>query len=261
MNMTVAKDDLVLVDTADPAVTVLTLNRPDKRNALNISLIEQLATAIERAGGEPGRRVLIMRASGPVFCAGLDLSEAADPASAGRSAEALAALYLAICQSPLVTIAAAQGAAYGGGAGLLAACDFVVGSEDLHIGFPEVRRGLVAALVTCLVRRQLGDRWVRELVLLAEPVPAGRALDLGLVNRVVPVSGLLTTARGLAQEICKGAPGAIARTKRLLDDLAPRPIEEELRRALRYHLEARQSAESAEGIAAFREKREPRWGA
>jgi len=259
--MTAAYGELVLVDAADPVVTVLTLNRPDKRNALSIGLIDQLTTAIQRAGGEPGRRVLILRANGPAFCAGLDLGEAADPASAGRSAEALAALYLAICHSPLVTIAAAQGAAFGGGAGLLAACDFVVAGEDLHIGFPEVRRGLVAALVTCLVRRQLGDRWARELVLLGEPVPAGRALDLGLVNRVVPVTGLLTTARELAQECCKGAPGAIARTKRLLDDLAPRPIEEELRRALQYHLEARQSAESAEGIAAFREKREPRWGA
>jgi methylglutaconyl-CoA hydratase len=258
--MAVPDADLLLVDDSDPAVGILTLNRPDKRNALNVALIEQLTAAVKRADGEPARRVLILRASGPVFCAGLDLGEAADPASAGRSAEALAALYLTICQSPLVTITAAQGAAYGGGAGLLAACDFVVAGEDLHVGFPEVRRGLVAALVTCLVRRQLGDRHVRELVLLGEPVPAGRALDLGLVNRVVPVAGLLTTATGLAREVWRGAPCAIARTKRLLDDLAPRPIEEELRRALRYHLEARQSAESAEGIAAFREKREPRWG-
>ena len=108
-------------------------------------------------------------------CAGLDLGEAADPASAGISAEALAALYLAICQSPLVTIAAAQGAAYGGGAGLLAACDFVVAGEDLHIGFPEVRRGLVAALVTCLVRRQLGDRRPASWCCSASPfLPAGR---------------------------------------------------------------------------------------
>jgi enoyl-CoA hydratase/carnithine racemase len=91
-------------------------------------------------------------------------------------------------------------------------------------------------------------------------VPAGRALDLGLVNRVVPAEGLLVVATGVARDVCKGAPGAIARTKRLLDDLSPRPIAEDLRRALRYHLEARQSAESAEGIAAFREKREPRWG-
>jgi methylglutaconyl-CoA hydratase len=258
--MTASDSELVLVDATDPALVVLTLNRPDKRNALSVALIEQLTATVKRAGNEPQRRVIILRGSGPVFCAGLDLTEAADPATAGRSAEALAALYLAICQSPLVTIAAAQGAAYGGGAGLLAACDFVVAAEDLHVGFPEVRRGLVAALVTCLVRRQLGDRFVRELVLLGQAVPAGRALDLGLVNRVVPSDGLLTVANGLALEVCKGAPGAIARTKRLLDDLAPRPIEEELRRALRYHLEARQSAESAEGIAAFREKREPRWG-
>src|SRR4051795_5812076 len=228
--MTDSDSELVLVDAADPAVAILTLNRADKRNALSIALIEQLTAAVKRADNEPHRRVLILGAGGPVFCAGLDLAEAADPAAAGRSAEALAALYLAICRSPLVTIAAAQGAAYGGGAGLLAACDFVVAAEDLHVGFPEVRRGLVAALGTCLVRRQLGDRPVRELVLLGQPVPVGRALDLGLVNRVVPADGLMTVATGLARDVCKGAPGAIARTKRLLDDVAPRPIEEDLRR-------------------------------
>jgi methylglutaconyl-CoA hydratase len=201
----------------------------------------------------------VLRGADPVFCAGLDLHEAADPAMADQSSHKLADLYTALCQCPLVTLAAGQGAAFGGGAGLLAACDLVVAAEDLRIGFPEVHRGLVAALVTCMVRRQLGERAVRELVLLGQSVPAPRALSLGLVNRVVPGARLMDETTAIAREACKGAPGAIARTKRLLDDLAPRPIAEDLRLALKYHLEARESVEAAEGVAAFLEKRRPRW--
>jgi methylglutaconyl-CoA hydratase len=147
----------------------------------------------------------------------------------------------------------------GGGVGLLAACDLVVAADDLRVGFPEVRRGLVAALVTALLRRQLSDRVLRELVLLGRTITAAEALSVGLANRVVPPDRLMDEAASLATQAVRGAPGAIARTKRLLDDLAARPIVDELGRALQYHLEARDAAEAAEGIAAFLEKREPRW--
>lgn len=251
--------ELCLIDSTDPAIVIVALNRPEKRNALSIELIERLTAAITAASSDPARRVLVLRGADPVFCAGLDLREASDPKLCDQSSHRLADLYAAIGNCPLVTIAAAQGAAFGGGAGLLAACDLVVASEDLRIGFPEVHRGLVAALVTCMVRRQLGERAVRELVLLGQSVPAPRALSLGLVNRVVSGARLLDEAMILAREACIGAPGAIARTKRLLDELAPRPIAEELRLALHYHREARASAEAAEGVAAFIEKRPPRW--
>ncbi|MDB5300949.1 MAG: echA8 [Phycisphaerales bacterium] len=253
-------DSMVLVQTVNPAVAAITFNRPDKRNALSLALIEQITQAVVAAGVDPARRVIILGGSGPSFCAGLDLSEASEPGDAGRSAEALAKMYAAIGNSPLVTIAAAQGAAMGGGAGILAACDFVVAADDLKIAYPEVRRGLVAALVTCLLRRQINDRAVRELILLGENIPAARALGMGLVSQIVPASSLMDSAMDLARRACQGAPGAIARTKRLLDDLAARPLAEDLRQALAYHLEARHSGEAAEGIAAFREKREPRWG-
>lgn len=249
-----------LVDDADPLITTITLNRPEKRNALSTDLIRRLAAAVDSAASDRNRRVIILRGAGPVFCAGLDLKEAADPARADASAHALAELYSAICGSPLVTLAAAHGAAFGGGVGLIAACDLVVASADLRIGFPEVHRGLVAALVTCMVRRQVGERALRELVLLGQTRSAGDALALGLVNRVVPPGQMEAEAMSLAREACKGAPGAIARTKRLLDEVAPRPIAEDLRRALAYHLEARNSQEAAEGTAAFLGRREPRWG-
>ena len=253
-------DSIVLVQTDNPAVAVVTFNRPDKRNALSVTLIEQITHAVTAASADPAQRVIILNGNGPSFCAGLDLSEASDANAAGRSAEALARMYGAIGNSPLVTVAAANGAAMGGGAGILAACDFVVAADDLKIAYPEVRRGLVAALVTCLLRRQLNDRAVREVILLGENVSAARALAMGLVTQVVPANSLMDAALELARRACQGAPGAIARTKRLLDDLAARRLDEDLRKALDYHLQARHSAEAAEGIAAFREKREPRWG-
>lgn len=249
---------VIQVDSTDPRIVTITLNRPEKRNALSLELIEALRNAVADASNDPGHRVLILRGAGPSFCAGLDLSEAAT-GDAHRSANALKNLYEMICLCPLITIAAAQGAAMAGGAGLLAACDLAVVAEDVRIAFPEVRRGLVAALVTCLIRRQLGDRTARELILLGRTVEAHEAHSIGLVNRVVQRSRLELASLELAKQACLGAPGAIARTKQLLDDLSPRQIVTELNKALQFHLEARNSEEAAEGIKAFLEKRAPHW--
>jgi methylglutaconyl-CoA hydratase len=252
--------DLCLIDDSDSLITVATLNRAEKRNALSIALMEELTSALRVASSDPIQRVLILRGAGPVFCAGLDLQEASDTALSDRSSHALADLYATLCATPLVTVACAHGAAYGGGVGLLASCDLVVAADDLRIGFPEVHRGLVAALVTCMVRRQVAERDLRELVLLGQTIAAPRALAVGLVNRVVSANTAMAESMTLAKQACKGAPGAIARTKRLLDELSPRTIAEDLRRALAFHFEARESAEAAEGVAAFLERREPRWG-
>jgi methylglutaconyl-CoA hydratase len=251
---------VIQLDHHDPATSVLTLNRPDKRNALSLELIQGIRAAVVEVARDLNRRVLIVRGNGPSFCAGLDLKEASEPGGAERSAEALAKMYEALCESPLVTIAAAQGSAVGGGAGIVLACDFVVAAHDLKLGFPEVHRGLVAALVTTLLRRQLNDRAAREMVLLGQTVDAQSALSMGLTNRVVANDTLAQEAISLARQVCVGAPNAIVRSKRLLDDLGGRPIRDELRRALRYHLQQRNSAEAQEGTAAFNEKRFPRWG-
>jgi methylglutaconyl-CoA hydratase len=255
-----SQSELVLFDHSDPQIAVVTLNRPEKRNAMSIALIEALHRAVLEAAKDPVRRVLIFRGNGPSFCAGLDLAEVAVPENAHRSAESLCKLYESVATSPLVTIAAAHGGAFGGGAGLIAASDIVVAAEDLKIGYPEVRRGLVAALVTALMRRQLGDRAVRELILLGMTVDAKQSLALGLVNRVVPNTNLMHETTAIAKTACLGAPGAVVRTKQLLDAQSPRPVTEELRRALAFHLDARHSTEAKEGVAAFLEKREPRWG-
>lgn len=250
---------LIRIEHDIPGIATIILNRPEKRNALSIALMQALCTAFEAAAGEPGARVIILRGAGPVFCAGLDLHEAAQSEGPGPAVEWVGRLMEAVYGSPLVTIAAAQGAAIGGGAGLMSACDFVVASEDLRVGYPEIHRGLMAAVVMTFLRRQLRERDARELLLLGELIDARRALAIGLVNRVVPANTLMDEARRLAALAMKGAPLTAARTKRLLDELWPHSVSEDVELALKHHLAARGSDEAREGIAAFLEKRPPGW--
>ena len=163
-------EPVLKVNVDDPSISVLTLNRPEKRNALNVELIEKVTDAVIVAAADPNRRAIILAGEGPAFCAGLDMTEASVPGGAEKSAEALARMYDAIGNCPVVTIAAAHGAAMGGGAGLLAACDFVVAADDLKLAYPEVRRGLVARVdcnVFSFVAR-LSDGRARELILLGQ---------------------------------------------------------------------------------------------
>src|SRR4051794_32637318 len=136
-------DSLVLSESAGPGIIRLTLNRPAKRNALSIALLEALLAALTAAEKDSAQRVLILTGAGPGFCAGLDLAEAADPDRAHRSAELIGEMLRRISESRLVTIAVVCGAAIAGGAGLMSACDFALAGETAQIGYPETRRGLV----------------------------------------------------------------------------------------------------------------------
>jgi methylglutaconyl-CoA hydratase len=138
---------VVLIEKQTAQIKVITLNRPERRNALTIELLTELAAAIKVASDEPHERILILRGAGAAFCTGLDLMEAADSTKARATAEMVANTLIAISQTPLITIAAVHGAAVAGGAGIMSACDFVVAAERTKIGYPEVRRGLVAGLV------------------------------------------------------------------------------------------------------------------
>ena len=250
-------DPLILVSTDGP-VTTVALNRPAKRNALSSELLTELVAAVTAAERDKSQRILILRGEGPAFCAGLDLAETA-PDRAHHSAELIAAALRALSTTRLVTIAAVHGAAIAGGAGLMTACDLAVAAKDTQIGYPETRRGLVAALVMTFLRRQLRERDARELLLTGELIDAARALAIGLVNRVVSERELLPEARRYADAVLRGGPEAVANTKRLLAELWPVSVQADLDRALAFHLEARQSPEAAEGVAAFREKRPPKW--
>src|SRR5881296_4237501 len=250
---------VVLIEKQTPQITVVTLNRPERRNALTVELLTQLCAAIKVTSGQPDERVLILRGAGAAFCTGLDLREAADQTKAHATAEMVANTLIAISQTRLTTIAAVHGAAVAGGAGIMSACDFVIAAERTKIGYPEVRRGLVAGLVMTFLRRQVTERNMRELLLGSELIDADRAKEIGLVNRVVTRDDLINEALKFAESVVQGAPGAVMQTKRLIDELWWRSVQQDVDLALKYHMEARESAEAREGIAAFNEKRKPNW--
>ena len=250
---------VVLIEKQSPQITVLTLNRPERRNALTLELLTQLSAAIRTASDDSQTRVIILRGAGAAFCTGLDLKEAADQTKAHATAEMVARTLITVSQTHLVTIAAVHGAAVAGGAGIMSACDFVVAAERTKIGYPEVRRGLVAGLVMTFLRRQVGERNMRELLLGAELIETERAKQIGLVNRVVPQANVMSEAMSFAKSVLQGAPGAVTQTKRLIEELWWRAVKEDVDLALKYHMQARESAEAGEGIAAFNERRKANW--
>jgi methylglutaconyl-CoA hydratase len=254
---------LVCIEDSDSAA-VITLNRPEKRNALSRELVAALHEAVTRAADDPCVRAIVVTGAGPVFCAGLDLAEvaaefndaAADPE---KDTSNLMALFQALHACGKPTIAAVNGAAVAGGAGLMSACDYVLVADDATVGYPEVKRGLTAAIVMVYLLRQVGDRQARRLLLGGEMIDAAEAWRIGLVNEVVAPDALLFRAETLAGELATGAPGALAATKTLLDELQNRPIDDDLKKAVEWHLKIRLSDESREGIEAFFEKRKPNW--
>src|SRR5437868_647455 len=208
---------LVLVEKKGKHLTILTLNRPERRNALSLQLLSELVSAIKITLDEPHERILILRGAGAAFCTGLDLKEAADQTKAQATADLVAQTLITLSQSRLVTIAVVHGAAVAGGAGLMSACDYVVAAEKTKIGYPEVRRGLVAGLVMTFLRRQLRERDMRELLLGSDLIDAERALEMGLVNRVVPADKLMAEAESFAEKVLQGAPSAVVQTKRFFE--------------------------------------------
>ncbi|PYL93568.1 MAG: enoyl-CoA hydratase/isomerase family protein [Verrucomicrobia bacterium] len=250
---------VVLIEKQSPQITVVTLNRPERRNSLTIELLNELVASIKVASDQADERVLILRGAGAAFCTGLDLKEAADRKKAHMTAELVAKALTTLAETRLVTIAAVHGAAVAGGAGIMSACDFVVAAEKTKIGYPEVRRGLVAGLVMTFLRRQIGERNMRELVLGGELIDAERARGIGLVNRVVAPNQLMIEAQKFADSVLQGAPNAIVQTKRLIEELWSTSVKEDVDLALKHHMRARESAEAREGIAAFNERRKPDW--
>jgi len=250
---------VVLIEKQSPQITLVTLNRPERRNSLTIELLNELIAAIKVASDQADERVLILRGAGAAFCTGLDLKEAADEKKAHMTAELVAKTLITLAETRLVTIAAVHGAAVAGGAGIMSACDFVVAAEKTKIGYPEVRRGLVAGLVMTFLRRQVGERNMRELLLGGELIDAQRAREIGLINRVVARDELINEAQKFAESVLQGAPNALTQTKRLIEELWSTSVKEDVELALKHHLQARESAEAREGIAAFNEKRPPNW--
>ena len=204
------------------AVRILTLNRPDKRNALDTSLTSALLESLRSADADEGVRSVVLTGAGKGFCAGADLGEMKsllDPKAADRRSELTMQLHLAFSKMVTPVVTAINGAAMGGGAGLAIAGDLAVMAESATLGYPEVKHNIVAAIVMANLVRQAGRKAAFELAALGEPINAQRALALGMVNRVVPDARVLEEAIALAKKLAVVARATMAQTKHLFHEL------------------------------------------
>lgn len=245
-------------------IRVLTLNRPEVRNALSPELREALMQALERAEADPQVRALVLTGKGKAFCSGLDLDDL--KAIATRSSEenrqdsaSLARLFERLYTFPKPAVAALNGTAVAGGAGLATACDLIVMSEQAKFGYSEVKIGFVPALVGVMLVRQIGERRARELLLSARMISAREAKEMGLVNEVCAPEEVLARAQARAAEMAANAPSSLAMTKALLASVAAMGFGDALRYAIEVNTLARTTDDLKEGVAAFLEKREPTW--
>jgi methylglutaconyl-CoA hydratase len=246
-------------------VAVLTLNRPQQRNALSRALVAELRDAVDAVSIDERIRVVVLVGAGPSFCAGMDLKEAAAlDASPQAEHETIATLqeFADLLQRlhtlPKPTIAAVNGDALAGGAGLMAACDVAIAAERARIGYPEVLRGLAPSIVMHDLLRQIGDRRARQLLLSGDLIMSTQAAQWGLVNTVTPNDRCLDEAIRVAESMAQHcAPLAMATIKKLLDEASSRP--RDLRGAAAVSAAIRIADEAREGIRAFVEKRPPSW--
>jgi methylglutaconyl-CoA hydratase len=255
--------ELVLYQPA-PRAVVVTLNRADKRNALSRALITALTEAFLRARDDAAARCVVLTGAGPVFCAGMDLAELAEsleqPAEATPvwdDALSLAKLYDLIYTLPKPTVAAVNGAAVAGGAGLVTVCDLAVAVPEARFGYPEVRRGLVAAMVMPHLLRHVGERMARYLLLAGELIDAAQAERCGLINEVVAGPLLLDRAQALAHFVAEGGPDALARTKALLGQFSRQALSVE--EAAKASAAPRLTEECQQGLRAFFNKQPVPW--
>jgi methylglutaconyl-CoA hydratase len=257
--------DLVLYTLQPPAV-VITLNRADKRNALSRGLIAGLTDAFERAKEDTTARSVILTAAGSVFCAGMDLAELQESLDQSKEqtpvwddALRLAKLYDLIYTLPKPTLAAVNGAAVAGGAGLVTVCDLALTVPEAKFGYPEVRRGLVAAMVMPHLLRHVGERTARYLLLTGELIDATEALRTGLVNEIVPATNLHARADVLVKSLAEGGPNALTRTKALLHQFSRQAVSVD--EAAQASAAPRLTDECQQGLRAFFAKQPVPWAA
>jgi methylglutaconyl-CoA hydratase len=256
-------DYTTIVITDDPPMRTITLNRPERRNAMSPEMQTELMAAMEEATTD-ACRVLILAGAGGAFCAGLDLLSLQDAMGkrAGEhrgDAERVARLFRTLYELPMPTIAAVHGAAIGGGSGLATICDFTLATPAAKFGYTEARIGFVPALVSAFLAMQVGDKRGRDLLLTARIFDAAEALRLGLVTEIVESEILAERVQQLAQTLIANSPQALAATKRLLAAQNKAWLDAAIEASLEAHAQARETADFREGVAAFLEKRKPVW--
>jgi len=250
--------ELLVEMSADDRIAILTLNRPNKRNAFNASLLATLTETMIRLDGDPTVRAMVLTGAGKIFCAGMDLAEFAQ---GGGEKIVFDGGIVDLVRRERCTpvIAAVRGAALAGGFEIMLACDLAVVAEDARLGLPEAAIGLIAGAggVAHLPTR-IPAALAREILLTGKPISAQRAYEAGLVNRVTATDDVLPTAIALAEQIAGNAPLAVVATMRVIHhaltgDADLNQINDtELRRLIR-------SDDAIEGARAFTARRKPKW--
>ena len=257
---------LLLERASDPRIARLVLNRPARRNAFNGELVAALQRAVRQLASDPTTRVIVLSGTGKTFCAGADVewmkkvSGFTMQESARDSAE-LAQLFHALDELDQPIVARVQGAALGGGTGLLAVCDVVVAASDAIFGTTEVRLGVIPAVISPYLVRKVGESRSRAWFVTGERISAEEARQAGLVHRVAPENELDAVVKTVLDAILLGGPAAVTEAKRLARTVATMPLREATNMAIQRMSERRGSAEGREGLAAFLEKRKPSWAA
>jgi enoyl-CoA hydratase/carnithine racemase len=250
--------DLVLFETFD-GVAVLTLNRPERRNAIDLPTAEALSAALSELDERDDLVVGVITGNGPVFSAGMDLKVIAAggprPIVPGRGA-------FGIVEQPPAKplIAAVEGAALAGGFEIALACDLIVAADNASFGLPEVKRGLAAAAGGAVrLPQRIPYMHAMRMILTGEPISAQRAFELGLVVELTLPGGALTAARALATTIAANAPLAVRTSKQVVNLVQGASLDEAFERQGPLMQRIRESADAREGAVAFAEKREPKW--
>jgi methylglutaconyl-CoA hydratase len=244
-------------------VATITLNRPDKRNAISYELIDDLIEALKQAAGSAAQ-VVILTGAGKAFCSGMDLDNL--KGLTGRTneqnlkdSETMASLFRTLYDFPKPTIAAVNGPAIAGGTGLATLCDFTLAAPEAKFGYTEVRIGFVPAIVSSFLIANIGEKRARDLLLTGRILGAEEAHRLGLVNEIVEPEQLMPRAQELARQLIENSPASLTATKRLLSSYTREQLDRQVKQAVQANAGIRQTADFKEGITSFLEKRKPHW--
>jgi len=247
----------------DNGVATITLNRPEKRNALSIQLLNDLLAALDEVE-KSDAQILILTGAGKAFCAGMDLDEL--KTLTGKShdenvedSRRMAQIFRRLYDFPKPTIAAVNGAAIAGGMGLATMCDFTLAAPKAKFGYTEVRIGFVPAIVSSILVWQVGHKIARDLLLTGRIFEATEGHRLGLVNEVVPAEQLMGRARELASQLMENSPASLRMTKKLINSYIADALDQQIESAVQENAAIRQTQDFQEGVSSFLEKRKPRW--
>jgi methylglutaconyl-CoA hydratase len=254
--------ETILLDYKD-SVATLTLNRPEKRNALSFQLIDEMMHTLDEVE-RSSAQVLILTGAGKGFCAGMDLAELRSlldksPDEHLKDSTRAAQLFRRLYDFPKPTIAAVNGAAIAGGTGIATMCDFTLAVPDARFGYTEVRIGFVPAVVASILVWQVGHKIARDLLLTGRFFDAEEARRLGLVNEIIPADKLMERARELAGVLLENSHSSLQATKKLLSGFLGETLDNQLNDAVQRNAAIRATHDFQEGISAFLEKRKPKW--